>query len=140
MKHEQFLEYHKEVLEKLASIVKAKNHDYSGGLDDAFSNFKSVEQLDVCSAEQGFLTRMMDKYQRVNNFVKSGVTLVEDEKIEDTLLDLANYSILMAGYIKHKKSLEPLTAEQAAKNLQLLASGSCKKERCTCGKHTDISK
>lgn len=103
MEHQEFLEYHEEVLKKLAIIVKAKNHDYNSNLDDAFANFKSVEQLNICTTEQGFLTRMMDKFQRVSSFCKKGVLKVEDEKIEDTLLDLANYSILLAGYIKSKK-------------------------------------
>jgi len=30
-------------------------------------------------------------------------TFSKDESIEDTLLDLSNYAILMAGYIKSKK-------------------------------------
>ena len=46
---------------------------------------------------------MMDKISRVNSFVLQGVTKVENEKIEDTLLDLANYALLLSGYIKSKR-------------------------------------
>ena len=62
-----------------------------------------VEKIGIASTEQGFLTRMMDKISRVNSFVKQGTLNVADEKIEDTLMDLANYAILMAGYLRSKK-------------------------------------
>lgn len=104
MNNEEFLIYHKECCDRIHKIVSAKNHDYSG-FDklDAFANFKVVEKIGIASVEQGFLTRMMDKISRVNSFVLQGVTKVENEKIEDTLLDLANYALLLSGYIKSKK-------------------------------------
>lgn len=101
---EQYLKYHKECCDKMVQITKAKNHDYAGFTTDPFANFKMVENCEVATTEQGMLTRMLDKISRVNSFVKQGVCEVQDEKIEDTLIDLANYAILMAGYIKHKKS------------------------------------
>lgn len=90
----------------MVEIAKAKNHDYAGFDSDPFANFKIVENCGIASVEQGFLTRMMDKVSRINSFVKQGVCNVKDEKIEDTLIDLANYSILMAGYIKSKKEVD----------------------------------
>ena len=105
MKSKEYLEFHKQICEKMVQITAAKSHDYSGFADDdPFANFKVVEGAGIASVEQGFLTRMMDKISRVNSFTKQGVLNVKDEKIEDTLIDLANYSILMAGYIKSKKS------------------------------------
>lgn len=101
--NEQYLEYHKKCCDKMVEIARAKNHDYAGFTEDAFANFRVVEKCGIASVEQAFLTRMMDKISRVNSFVKQGVCNVKDEKIEDTLLDLANYSILMAGYINQKK-------------------------------------
>jgi hypothetical protein len=105
MNREQYLKFHEEFTESMKAITKAKNHDYAGfGGDDPFANFKVVERSGIASTEQGFLTRMMDKISRINSFVQQGVCKVQDEKIEDTLKDLANYSILMAGYIKSKKT------------------------------------
>lgn len=49
------------------------------------------------------IANYMDKISRINSFTQQGVCNVKDESIEDTLIDLANYSILMAGYIKSKK-------------------------------------
>ena len=107
MNTQGWLDFHREVCNKMMEITKAKNHDYSGFSDnDPFANFKVVEKAGIASTEQGFLTRMMDKISRVNSFVHQGVCNVQDEKIEDTLLDLANYSLLMAGYIKSKKDSE----------------------------------
>ena len=102
MNHKDFLDYHHKMTEKMREITKAKNHDYSGGDNEAFANFTIVESLGICSTEQGFLTRMSDKFMRISNFAKSGELKVKDEAIEDTLLDLANYSILFAGYLKGK--------------------------------------
>lgn len=104
MTTKELLEYHKKCCDKLTKIMESKNHDYAGfDGEDPFANFKLVEKIGIASTEQGFLTRMSDKLSRINSFVKQGVLNVKDEKIEDTLLDLANYSILMAGYIKSKK-------------------------------------
>lgn len=99
----EFLTYHKNCCEYLVDLTQKKNKDYSGNNDNPFLNYESTEKLDVTSTEQGFLVRMLDKYNRVNSFIKQGVFEVEDEKIEDTLLDLANYSIMLSAYIKHKK-------------------------------------
>jgi len=105
MNREEYLKFHKECCEKMTSITTAKNKDYAGFDDssNAFGNFTVVENCGIASAEQGFLTRMMDKISRINTFVKRGVLNVKDESVEDTLLDLANYAILMAGYIRDKR-------------------------------------
>jgi hypothetical protein len=50
----------------------------------------------------GFLTRMMDKMKRIASFVEQGNLQVKGESVTDTLQDLANYSCLMAAYIKSK--------------------------------------
>lgn len=103
MNKNQFLEYHASVCQRLINTVKAKNADYTADNDDPFANFSTVEDLDVCSTEVGFLVRLNDKFARLRSFVKIGTLKVKDESIEDTLIDMANYCILMAGYIKSKK-------------------------------------
>lgn len=108
MTREEYLKLHAEYCERMKAISRAKNADYTSGaaIDDAFANFRQVEHLGICSAEVGFLARMTDKMSRINSFVKKGVLSVKDESIEDTLLDLANYSMLMAAFIKEKKRME----------------------------------
>lgn len=100
----EFIEFHTEVVKKMNDICRVKNQDYSGSPDKgAFNNFMIVEKMGITSTEQGFLTRMMDKMMRISNIVQSGQAHVKDESVEDTLFDLANYAILMAGYLRSKK-------------------------------------
>ncbi len=103
MTREEYLAYHKAACEKMHAITTAKNNDYTGSSDDPFANFKIVEVYGVVNAEEGFFTRMSDKFSRLASFIKKGVLYVKDESIEDTLLDLANYCILLAAYLKDKK-------------------------------------
>lgn len=51
----------------------------------------------------GFLTRMSDKFSRLGSFINKGELLVLDESVEDTLVDLANYCALFAGYLESKE-------------------------------------
>lgn len=94
---------------RMRQTLIAKNHDYAGSQISqcTFANFTRVEALGIASTEQGFLTRMMDKLCRITTFTQKGILKVEDEKITDTLLDLANYSLLMAAYIQSKRPVSP---------------------------------
>jgi len=61
-------------------LFRKKNQDYG----DAFAQFGII----------GVLVRIQDKIQRAVSISKSGVTLVSDERLEDTLLDLHNYAAM----------------------------------------------
>ena len=98
---QEYLEFHRQMCEKMYNITKAKNADYTGGSDSPFSNFEQTDG--VASPEQGFYIRMNDKMKRIASYISSGKLHVKDESVEDTLLDLANYSILFMGYLKSKK-------------------------------------
>jgi len=88
---------------RMVETMKKKNADYGGAVPDPFSNFVQVETLGIATAEQGFLTRMTDKLCRVASFAKNGELQVKDESVSDTLLDLANYSLLMMAYLESKR-------------------------------------
>ena len=103
MTREEYFEFHKNACKKMIETTQKKNADYTGTSGDPFFNFSRVEAIGICSTEQGFLTRMFDKFARITTFVQKGVLQVADESVEDTLIDLANYCVLMAGYIKSKK-------------------------------------
>lgn len=102
MNKKEYFEFHQACCAKMTEITKAKNADYSGVGDDPFANFSRVEAMGICTTEQGFLTRMNDKMSRLSSYVQRGELFVKDESVEDTLLDLSNYCLLMAGYIKSK--------------------------------------
>lgn len=104
MTKEEYLEYHKAMCDKMVETTRQKNADYTGNNPDPFANFTLAELgYGVVTTEQGFFVRLSDKFSRIASFIQKGVLLVKDESIEDTLIDLANYCILFAGYIKSKK-------------------------------------
>jgi hypothetical protein len=96
--------YYKLLL-KAARIHRAKNVDYGGG--NPLGNFMEAEGIGI-KPWQGILIRMTDKWARIKNLTKrliegGGGPEVKDESIEDTLLDLANYSILAIVVRRHNK-------------------------------------
>lgn len=78
------VEQHYAICQKLNQVYKAKNHDYG----DSFGN--TYKKLGIISA----VTRLSDKMNRLMSLAVSHDAQVKDEKIEDTLLDMANYSIM----------------------------------------------
>lgn len=63
-------------------LFRRKNQDYG----DAFATYGTV----------GVLVRMGDKIMRLQNITNKGITLVDDEKLRDTLIDLHNYAGMAA--------------------------------------------
>ena len=110
MTKKEYMAFHKDCCERMVSITQAKNADYSGSGDDPFANFRHVanfvqtKELDMVAV--GFLTRMSDKFSRIGSFISNGTLQVKDESVLDTLLDLANYSVLMAGYLSERRNAE----------------------------------
>jgi hypothetical protein len=103
MNKEEYFEFAEKFYWRLLEISKEKNADYTGGNENPFANFIAVEQYHV-KTEHGFLTRMSDKMMRIASYIHTGELQVKDESVMDTLGDLANYCILLAGYIKSKNA------------------------------------
>lgn len=79
--------------------------------DDCFELFQEKNKRYDSSffkqlAEDGDLTsipvRLSDKLNRIKSLVK-GVEATDDESLEDTLTDLANYSVMALTYIRLKR-------------------------------------
>ena len=70
-------------------LFKKKNADYG----DAFATYGTV----------GVIVRLGDKISRLSSISKTGVTLVEDEKIRDTLIDLHNYAAMAIMLLDEKE-------------------------------------
>lgn len=77
------LEKHKSICRLLNKTYQEKNADYGDSFGETF------ESLGIISA----VTRIVDKTNRLQNLA-TNERKVEDETIEDTLLDLANYAIM----------------------------------------------
>ena len=58
--------------------------------------------MGITTTEKGILVRMLDKMSRLSSFTDSGEFMVEDEKLQDTIIDMINYSILLYAYIQSK--------------------------------------
>lgn len=102
MNRQEYLKFFEKFTGEMVALTKAKNEDYSAG-PDPFANFTRVEAMGICSTEQGFLTRMTDKMSRICSFVQRGELSVKSESVDDTLKDLAVYSILFAAYLESRK-------------------------------------
>ena len=66
--------------EEAKALFERKNRDYG----DAFAEFGPV----------GVIVRMEDKIKRLVSISKSGITLVDNESLRDTLIDLHNYAAM----------------------------------------------
>lgn len=108
MSHDEYLKEFKQITEEMYQTTAAKNKDYCGDESDAFRNFTMVEQLSAghIKTDEGFFTRMTDKMMRFAGFIRNDTLKVADEKIEDTLLDLAVYCILFVCYRRTQRESE----------------------------------
>ena len=89
------------IFDELKELHKAKDNDYAGG--EPLSNFKKCEQFGI-PAWKGCLIRLSDKYSRIISLIsKDGQHKVTDESLEDTLKDLAVYSIITLALLKETK-------------------------------------
>ena len=81
------VEQMKEIQGSALELFKKKNADYG----DAFAKYGII----------GVLMRIEDKIQRCLSINSNGITLVDDESIKDTLLDLHNYAAMGLMLIKN---------------------------------------
>lgn len=104
MNRKELFEHHKEICGTALGIMEKKNHDYAGESGDTpFANFSRTEAMGVCSTEQGFLVRVVDKVSRLSTFCQAGQLKVDNESYEDAILDIINYMVLFSGYLKEKE-------------------------------------
>lgn len=107
MNRQELLNHHAGLCEKAMGIMKQKNHDYAGqDGGQPFANFERCEAMGVCSTEQGFLVRVIDKVSRLATFVEAGELKVDNEGYEDAVLDIINYMILFSAFVKDKNESE----------------------------------
>ncbi|MBO7731590.1 MAG: DUF1599 domain-containing protein [Methanobrevibacter sp.] len=77
-------EVHRKVCDKLNDLYNRKNTDYG----NSFHKTYIEEGLAMCRI------RLSDKLERFKQLSKGNTQLINDESIQDTLLDLANYAIM----------------------------------------------
>ena len=75
---------HEMLCKEMHELYCSKNKDYG----DSFGN--SFKELGIISA----VTRMGDKFNRIKNLSLKKERKVQDERLRDTLIDMANYAIM----------------------------------------------
>ena len=75
------------ITDKMAETYQAKNKDYGNAFSKSYNEFGPVSAV----------VRMNDKMERIKSLIKQGDSerQVKDESIQDTILDLANYSVML---------------------------------------------
>jgi len=98
----------REMTEKDIQVMISKGHDYSGE-QDTLANLRDF-------GIEGIVVRLGDKYHRLRRFVQSGLLKVKDESINDTLMDICNYTRLGQLMLEEDNSLRP-AVKQAIREL-----------------------
>lgn len=79
------------ILNEIKQLYNRKNADYGDSFDKTLDEFGLVASA----------TRISDKFNRFKSLMRCGSSArVEDEKIEDTLIDLASYAIMTIKWIR----------------------------------------
>lgn len=75
--------HHASICEDLNEIYARKNHDYGDSFGKGYAEYGIVMAV----------IRLEDKLNRLKSLI-TAESLVKDESINDTLIDLANYAIM----------------------------------------------
>lgn len=97
VEQERFLE---EFFIEMSEVILKKGNDYAN--DDRLSNFKLAGAVSGLSAEQNCLSLIATKVARLGVLFNSD-SEPNNESIEDSILDLANYSALLAMIVYETK-------------------------------------
>ena len=102
---------HYEICDKLNRTYRAKNHDYG----DSFAQLRQ-------RLPNAILTRLFDKYLRLETLLNGATQQVTDESINDTLLDMANYAIMEVIEREVDKVGKAMTVEEFEAYADMCAS------------------
>lgn len=91
--------FFKEFTDKMANIMLKKGNDYAN--EDRLSNFKLAGNICGIKPEQNCLSLIATKVARLG--VLLNTEQVNNESIEDSVLDLANYSVLLAMILNERR-------------------------------------
>jgi len=104
MKKETQLELFKKFTEKQLEIISSKQEDYCDTEECVLGNFKTAGANAGISTEQQILSLIATKVARLGNLFKGKVP--NNESIEDSIIDMANYCFLLHCAIEDKNPLK----------------------------------
>jgi hypothetical protein len=100
---EDLINLHNNICQEALELMKKKNNDYASDADP-FMNFRRAEYLGFSTAELGVLIRMTDKMSRISTYLNKGELSLANESVYDAIVDIINYSVILAGLLKDKDS------------------------------------
>ncbi len=107
MKQEEQLKFIEEINSKGIELLKSKGYDYASD-GDVLKNFKQMNSLikllevDMGKVEGIHMFYVLLKIQRLCNLLFSG-KVAKNESIQDTLIDLRNYTDLLNCTLQENK-------------------------------------
>lgn len=84
------VERFKQLTGEMAALYARKNKDYGDSFTEMYREWGAMYPL----------SRMQEKLRRATQILRSGEAQVTEEKVTDTLLDLANYALMTILEIK----------------------------------------
>ena len=96
-----------DALDELKMLHDAKNHDYATA-ENPYKNLEGVSRIGI-EPWRGIVIRLMDKFERVEQYCTNGELAIKSEGLEDTFKDIAVYSTL--AMILFRKQQDDATQE-----------------------------
>lgn len=84
------VERFKQLTGEMAALYARKNRDYGDSFTEMYKEWGARYPL----------SRMQEKLRRATQILRSGEAQVTEEKVTDTLLDLANYALMTIMELK----------------------------------------
>lgn len=98
----ELIALHDRLTKEAKEILTTKVRNYSGD-GDAYTNFRRVEDLHICSMENGILARISDKIGRLITHCNHD-GLVGEESFEDSIIDTINYLVFLHGCVSGRSN------------------------------------
>lgn len=84
------------VLNEMHKTFALKNKKYGNSFEASLDKYGMIAAL----------TRISDKFNRAENLILTNDAGTADETLMDTLLDMANYCVMTAVYMKNNKGVK----------------------------------
>lgn len=97
-------EHFNKFADKMQNVLLSKGDDYAN--IDRLSNFKLAGAICGLTAEQNCLSLMATKVARLGVLLSDTDNAPKNESIEDSILDLANYAVLLSMIMADKRNAE----------------------------------
>ncbi len=85
-----------EITDQMNELYEKKNSDYGNSFDITLNKYGLIAAL----------TRISDKFNRLEKLILNKNIKVTEEKLEDTLLDLASYCIMTRKWLNTYENKE----------------------------------